>query len=862
MSRRDFLRAAGVTGLGLLTAGCRGPFVRESTQREPNTMTFWTNAADYTMMWWADGLRDPGNVFNIQTSRYGLSFDADDFVLRKLGPLAAPPTEAELLTQDNSMIEALPEPALGVALNVGGESYPVVQGPALFEDAQLIESGTFFQRRWLRNLRFAPGAPGVDPNHSGLEIAAWPDRVAFTLRVVSPAALETVTLEMYLTAPSGYRQLSTAGDAVAFGDETGAGFVVLAQAPGDLLEFDAATATVTVRVQGAASWAAGEERSVGLIVYPVLDAAAALYDLRHDEEVAVEVRALQVLPASQELTTRYDRRLGWTYVGLRNDGDTTNYAASSNDRIEQVTLTVTNPTPHPRTVRLNFGKEGRVFGITGLSAILRDTDHHPLGLPVQLSKNWHTSTDDAALRPRFEGPWYHGLTMITVPPEQTITFEYVSVNALWGTLPAASHAQLCLVGWGSNQLWDQAAIGSWGESLCFEPDQGQAVGAVLDTRPLMVWAMWDEPKRKWGWTHNVGGADFLVYYDQNFEKQYNSRMRTHYRRYGPNLTEVTYAGRSLDRKIDLQYTVSLYRSDDITRGVYRFRYNVREPVDFSRLVFFQAGGDDYSYTSERAFAWGNEEGLHSEWETEWGGYAYRTERIELKGRAPWVSMHRAVPRSPLGAWANRGLVVRRWDAKLGGARARPWIAERGATIHGEGTSLVEFLPPPGVTRLKAGDYVEAELVHIVMPQSADDYYGPNTQLSEALQAYGDTWRMIHREATGNAHEVKVQRNGKLAHTYPIRIQATGAPLTFTVTGGIGYLPVTITHLPSHAGYRLEQNTRDGWIPLDQSHHGNDFWQTDFDPTDGTWELTYSLPLDSPGDVRLRREFRLEAQSWL
>ena len=76
----------------------------------------------------------------------------------------------------------------------------------------------------------------------------------------------------------------------------------------------------------------------------------------------------------------------------------------------------------------------------------------------------------------------------------------------------------------------------------------------------------------------------------------------------PNLTEVTYAGVSQDKKIALQYTISIYRTDDITRGVYRFRYDVKEKVDFSKLVLFQCGGDDYSYTGERKFAYGDEKG--------------------------------------------------------------------------------------------------------------------------------------------------------------------------------------------------------------------------------------------------------------
>lgn len=70
--------------------------------------------------------------------------------------------------------------------------------------------------------------------------------------------------------------------------------------------------------------------------------------------------------------------------------------------------------------------------------------------------------------------------MFTIPAGQTVQLEYTSVNALWGGVPAASHAQLCLVGWGSNQLWEESAIGAWGETICYEPDQGQ-VGVLSST---------------------------------------------------------------------------------------------------------------------------------------------------------------------------------------------------------------------------------------------------------------------------------------------------------------------------------------------------------------------------------------------
>lgn len=852
LSRRDFLKLAGTGAAGFLVSRCgKSP----AGSRGEVSENMWWSTDSYVYHWWADGLRAQDKVFNIQSSTCGLSFDFQHCALRKLGRIANPPSEAEALLQDNSLIESLPDVSLTAEMRVGDRHVSVTGAGRSYEDCQLIESGRYFQRRWMTHLAFEGGTPSIDPRESGLELNAWHDRVTFVLRITPRENLTDAALLLQVNLPEIFSTLHTGEGAGCFTREDGEGFVFLPVKAGDALTFDAPSRSVIVRAD-IDTWRAGEEHAVGLIIYPSIQASDVLAQLTLREAHPLTVRAAQRQPESHNLDVDYEREQGWTVIHLRNDGDVAGYAASSNHRIERVDITIENPDPHPHVVRLAFSKMGEVFGITGISAVLRDRDGHPLGRPVQLSKNWHKGgTTDQSVR--FEGPWYRALVVMTVPPETTLSFEYTSVNAFWGILPAASHAQLCLVGWGSNQLWEQAAIGSWGENLCFEPDQGQVGGAVLDTRPLMVWGMGEEPRKKWGWTHNVGGADFLVYYDTSGKKQHNSRMKTRTRRTGPNLTEVTYAGTSADRKIDLCYTVSLYRTDDITRGVYHVRYDVRERVEFAKLVLFQCGSYDYSYTGERAFAYGNEQGLMKEWETQWGSFQYRTARMELKGRVPWVSMHEAVRRvADEGAWANRGLVVRSWQAQLGGQEASPWIAEIGAPVRSVDTSLVDVLPPPGVTALLPGDFVEAEIVHVVMPQYAADYYGPNENLHQALEQDENTWRMIYREAVGNDLEVQVTRGGTLLRSYPIRIRSEGRVVGFSVTGGVGYVPVTISGLPDVRGYRLEMKTNGAWVALDQSYHGNDFWQADYEPESRTWELTYSLPLDTPGDERVTRNFRL------
>jgi len=183
-------------------------------------------------------------------------------------------------------------------------------------------------------------------------------------------------------------------------------------------------------------------------------------------------------------------------------------------------------------------------------------------------------------------------------------------------------------------------------------------------------------------------------------------------------------------------------------------------------------------------------------------------------------------------------VIRDWRARLGGREARPWVAERGTSARGTPSSTLDILPPPGVTRLEPGDFVEAVVEHLVLPQHAADYYGPDEPLRAALAGMADTWRLVHREATGNDRVVAVTV-GRLERLYPdVRVAADGGRAAFTIRGGLGHVPITVTGLPAHRGGRFVVDD----APVDQHAHGDDFWQTDHDPATGTWSRTITAPL--------------------
>ena len=450
---------------------------------------------------------------------------------------------------------------------------------------------------------------------------------------------------------------------------------------------------------------------------------------------------------------------------------------------------------------------------------------------MQLSKNWHSSEE----KPVYSGTWLHASTLLHLPPNSVTELQLVIVCGHWGGLPAASHAQLSLIGWGSNQLWEQSALGAWGESVCYEPDQAQAASTITDVRPLMVT---NDRTKLWKWTANVGGGDFYRLFDKEGNRVPPRSMKAIHHRTGPCLTEVTYQG-FLGSGIEHATTVSINRSDDLVRATYRLHMKVNKDTDFSRLALFQVGSDSYNTTREKKFAVGNDDLLSKEWATTWGGNSYRTDPIELVGTNPWVSLHEGtiIRQEGKEPGANRGFVIRNWKAKLGGKEAQPWIRERGIDLHRRESSIVDLLPPPSVTRLQAGDYLEATIEHLVIPKGKKDYYGPNKELQKALAQSGNTWRMVAREAKENTRDLEIEK-GTLTHKFPdVRITTKDNRAAFKLSNGLGFVPVTFTDLSSYKGYQLRINGK-VWH---QTANKKDYWQSDYDSKTKTWSRTYNLP---------------------
>jgi hypothetical protein len=767
--------------------------------------------ADYSSMWWAEGFPSvvSGAAWHrcIQTGYFAMMQDTESLDIRHLGPLSTGKSYLQSVSSGGPDWTGIPSAKLDLEVTVEGTVYRAVAGGAhsRFKGPRLIAAGRYVQRADVTDVVFESASGQRLDAEGRFETVAWPDRLSLIL-AVRPGR----------DASSGKSRAAWTSGSMRIGLNSALGQLERQQ---DI-------------VPGQADWS-----EVALCMNPVNFIPAAAD--RTLEITAAEVRT------GRPRSVAYEPGFGWHRVDL-NGIDPIVPHRDSNDAMERVKLVLKNSGDTESVARLLFEKSGHGFrhrtgsSITGVSTVLRDADGNPTGRPVQLSKNWHRHDEGGV----YSGTWFHGFSMVRVPPGETLELELSLVYGHWGGVAAASHAQLSLIGWGSNQRWDESALGAWGESICYEPEQVQRRNSIMDVRPLMVDGM--KSGRPWTWTTNVGGGDYFRLYDAAGNQVIHSAMQAAYSRYGPCLTEVTYAGK-VGAGITHSATVSLARTDDVVRGTYRLRLDVSAPTEFSRLALFQVGSDTYNSTAEKKLAWGNEHGVAKEWDATWSGDTYRTQPIECTGEMPWVSLHDAVS-SEGDATANRGFMIRAWSARLGGKEAMPWIAERGLKST---SSIIDVVPPPGTRQLEPGDFVEATIEHVVVPQFARHYYGPNEALRLALTKSENTSAMIQREARGNHRRIEKGSSGAVTRLYPdVCVRVEDDVAEYTLHGGLGYIPLTFDNLSRAHGYVLTVND----MPIDQSVHGNDFWQCDYDAAIRRWSQTYNIPASGDGASPLKIRF--------
>lgn len=836
-----------------------------------NKLVQQPDVRDYTTMWWRDGFNRGGKwQMNMQTGYYGLTVNTVTGVLQNFGAIKEEYTETQAGQGDNQLLESLPNISTSYELlDADGNAYMNVGTAAVGGGAiasRILETGRYMQRIDILSLKFKDHA-----NLNGrVELAVMPEYLALEFSMHSPDAdTENMGLKFWFTLPSSYTNITQScnGRAITAADSQGNGLTfILPDLEGVSSQIDG---NDIIFQQTGITFKKNTFTGFGVVVIPSTNASAqdAVNYLTRE---ALESSAVQITPKegrAQDVT--FDTTKGYLSIDMNKmmtSGTTDFNNQALLDDYDRLTFTITNNSAADIKLPIQFVKD-RKFGVEGMCPILRDAETgEPIGVQVQLSKNWHNYTTNpdnnyAAIndpKRAWSGTWFHGYTMLEIPAGKSITYEMCITYATWGGVYACSHSQISLAGWGGNyQQWETSAIGCFGESFCYDPETAHGRAFIDDIRPLAVISMGG----KYGWTGCNGGGNMLMYTTHKGAGiTYYKQVETRFKKQGPNLTEVIYTGITLDGAVRFEITANLPRTDDVSRAWHSFKYTFLKDVSYDRMVFYQFGADDYNDNQWDTMAVGNDEGTASftigdttyngQFTTplsSTAGYVGNNgmQRIDIDGDGLWFAFTDCVVLGhKQGPDANRMLNVVSYNASINGqSYNKPSFNLRYTTNYNIPCLLVELCPPAAAgDTIKAGSTVEGVVEYLNLPVHKEQYYGPSSVLANIDASEFNTWKLAYRYAIGNK-TTTTANVGTVTKQCPIYVackQDADTVAEITVKGGMSFVPLTFTNLPTFAGYELQINDNGTWKKVDQSVHGNDYWQSWYDSDTKTYELTYNV----------------------
>jgi hypothetical protein len=742
----------------------------------------------YTFSYWENGWRKNSDdhskdIFWIETSKYALALDVADFSKIKFGKNANAVCYEYALQEKKEITATLQQAGLVIEIEIEGVKYlakackaGIEKGVKHLSNARMWESGRYVQHFDFPELDFRNPEGEKLPCESVLDIVAWPESLTFNLDFSSDNVCHNASMRI-----SFETEEKTWTDSMNLNGHK-AGSISLTCDAG--VSCGVSSAGISVKAHGQS--------------FPV----------NFDKKKNCYIASVN------------DLKRNWKtgYTDIRNYDDFIITVDRSNHE---------GPIPFLLDLR-------PPANITGLSPILCDEQGRPIGIPVQLSKNWHYDVMGSYL-----------MAYTILPAEKEAAYLLRIVYGFYGQIPSASHAQLSLVGYGSdnNGRWDQLAIGSWGETICFDMDMSCVDIIITDIRMLMCRNGIDG--EKWNWKDAGWGGDWINIKDSGQIKYYPNSLKTAYLSQGPCLTNVKHKGYyGQNREVEISAQIRTLRTDDYSRTFQKLSYKFMRDVSAQHISLFKIGRTNY-YTTPK-IAYGNLDGCIRDLavpDTLTEGQMF-LDNVELTGSGPWWIAFTGASSRENRDWGTgyRALVIRDYYAQINGKTYNSPTISAPAQRKSPPNLDIELLPPLRILNFKKGDSIELDLELVTLPRVAEDYYGPNEFFREHLVRNPNSWKTAHREAKGNDLQVTV-RGGEKLKNYPLLVRAEKDEVTIVIKGGVGLVPVTFECLDSYSGYNLYQEVKGDRVRFDQSVHGNDFWQTDHDPVTGLYSMTFNLPLD-------------------
>ena len=237
------------------------------------------------------------------------------------------------------------------------------------------------------------------------------------------------------------------------------------------------------------------------------------------------------------------------------------------------------------------------------------------------------------------------------------------------------------------------------------------------------------------------------------------------------------------------------------------------------------------------------------------------QRIDIEGEGLWFAYMGAQRQEhKSGPDSNRALNVISYNAVLNGETyTKPSFNIRCTTNYNIQCNLIELCPPAAVgNTIEKGSTVEGVVEYLNLPVSKEAYYGPSEVMQSIPEEYFNTYRAAYYYVLGGKYTTEASI-GEITKSVPITVKTVEGDVAaqITITGGISYVPITFTNVPSYSGYRLEKKEGEQWVMVDQSYNGNDYWQAWYDSDTATYELTFNV--EHSGDPEAVYEYRLVKQ---
>lgn len=768
---------------------------------------------DYTYMWHRDGIIDEQDRIMVQSINYSALIDSKTGKLLSYAPYSKDHLESIDIASLNNI-------EMKYQLKIDDRYFDAAD---IAPSGRIIASGRYFNKWDNISLRYKNQGANF---YGRTEYVATKNFMALNYELIAENP-NTYGLK-YSISIENY-SLSKTDKGVKAVDSDGNGFILTTNENNVLFSINNNAIEVEYNVEAART----EFNGFSVFFIPIkANNESLINNLNSFSDTAIIAKDKNEEP----IPVNFDLKRGVYVVDIH---DIYSGSAAADGAYDVINFEINNSSSFDNEPVIIFEKDSNV-SITGLNGIIRDSEtFEPTGEQVQISKNWHkfSNLTDSLLdkaKVNNQGTWCSGIVSFATKKQEITKRQYLQIYGKWGKIYAASHTQLCLIGWGGNQLWDQSALGSWGESVTYDPDINLSRAIVNDVRPFLVTSP-TGGNNQFNWSGNVGGADFLNYREKFDEKIVNQRIS--YKAQGPNITDVLYSGITSDGKIKTNININLGRTDDIVRNFYTVEYTFLQDVNYTRLSLFKMGADNYNDNSFTKYCYGDSEGLiATDLDCLLTEVGYLGNVINAEHSDFFFGVYNSGDADEYG---DPMMCVRKFEAKINNKTyEKPAYQFFGTNDVNSQVTCELTLPNETGKTIKHGSKISMVIEYSVLPNNMNTYYGLSDYIlaSNSLMGKGEA---MYQQVYGGKVTVKANKGVAIANN-PVIIESINDECEFTLTGGLGYVPVFINNVSNYKGYSLEQKINGNWVKIDQSVSGNDYYQVNYNQKNNNYQFAYNI----------------------